>query len=305
MPFAREMSPWDRSPLPSKERLRRLYRRAWVRGSYWGDFLASIAAPVRRDGAPDRLLDAGCGRGEMRHHMARQGAKVDYYGVDLGLGDETWTCRVTAVADLHRLPFADDSMDKAVCSQVLEHVDDPGVVLSQLARVVRPGGRVFLSVPFLWHMHQMPQDRFRFNRCTLEHMFAKVGLVPDEIRPMGGYFTAAAYMASLFPGMVTRRSRVVGMALDRAWKAAEWVTSPVAHALDALDVDPELTIGYFVQATKPGAARDATGDVYACPRCYRGLPDWTCAVCGSYPVDGGIPHLLAAEAKSVSRFAAV
>src|SRR5882757_784407 len=144
--------------MTSLEKMKRFYLRATVLGSYWADHREAWLRPTRTDGQPDRVLDAGCGRGEILGEFKRFGVDVDYYGVDLGVGDPTWKFRVSAVADLHDLPFKSGSFDKIICSQVLEHVDDPQTVLGELGRVLRPGGRMYLSVPFLWHLHQEPFD---------------------------------------------------------------------------------------------------------------------------------------------------
>src|SRR3984957_9352274 len=113
--FARESSPFVKG-ISSRERLRRAYRRAFVLGTFWGDFQDSFLAPTRESGGIDRVLDAGCGQGETLELFRKMGVQVDYYGVDLAVGDPTWTFRVSAIADLHHLPFKNDSFDKIVCN---------------------------------------------------------------------------------------------------------------------------------------------------------------------------------------------
>jgi SAM-dependent methyltransferase/uncharacterized protein YbaR (Trm112 family) len=299
MSFAREASPFA-SQLPPIERLRRAYRRAFIVGTYWGDFQASFLAPTRADGRPDRVLDAGCGRGEVPALFRRYDVPLDYYGVDLAVGDPTWQFRVTAIADLHRLPFRDGSFDKVVCSQVLEHVDDPIRVFGELARVVRPGGRVFLSLPFIWHLHQEPFDRFRFSVHALRQMTEKYGMIEDEIRPMGGYFSTLRYLLnhgwtvwSQFPKPIAAVIR----AIDRPRAIFDrWAIAPVAYALDQLDRSPKITLGYFIQLTKPGNMTELPPDPYCCPECRQSFvrlaDSWTCSGCrASYAVSSGVPVL--------------
>ena len=300
--FAREASPFA-AGLPPLVRLRRAYRRAFVEGTFWGDFQESYLAPTRVAGAPDRVLDAGCGQGETLELFRRLHVPVDYYGVDLAVGDPTWKFRVTAIADLHRLPFKDGSFDKIICNTVLEHVDDPTLVFSEFARVIRPGGRIFMSVPFVWHLHQEPFDRFRFTVHALRHLVAKHGLVEDEIRPMGGYFSVLRYLlnrSSLVWSQVPQPLRAVLSRLERARAAVDrWALAPIFFALDQLDRSPKLTLGYFVQASKPGTAPDAPVDPYCCPACrgtFERAPDtWRCSDClTSYPIDAGVPVLSSA-----------
>lgn len=72
---------------------------------------------------------------------------------------------VSLVGDAHRLPFADNSIDSLIFQAVLEHVHDPRSVIAEVARVLKPGGYLYLEVPFLQGFHADPHD---FQRYTLE-----------------------------------------------------------------------------------------------------------------------------------------
>ena len=139
----------------------------------------------------DRVLDLGCGEG--RHVIAAYlAAEVDAIGVDLSLADLK-NALVKAVdfladsavgeqrslglasADALRLPFADDSFDKVICSEVLEHIPDYRAALAEIRRVLKPGGLVCASVPRRWPekicwalsdaYHQVPGGHLRIFRA--------------------------------------------------------------------------------------------------------------------------------------------
>lgn len=281
--------------------LRRLNSRVRVLGTHWGGYQEAFLKPVRSDGRPDRVLDAGCGRGEVLAEFRRVGVTVDYFGVDLGVGDPSWEFRVTAVADLHRLPFSDAVFDKVICTEVLEHVDQPDVVFAELSRVLRPGGKLFLAVPFVWHTHQEPFDRYRFSRHVLELLAKNNGLDIEKLEPAGGYFTVLRYMLNHptfindwpepFRSLARLQHKVLGT-FDRT------IGAPLFYLLDQLDRSKKLTIGYFLHAVKQGPVDGVLlDDAYRCPECSRGNFQraenvWTCDECAeSFAVRSGVPDL--------------
>jgi uncharacterized protein YbaR (Trm112 family) len=77
---------------------------------------------------------------------------------------------VDVVADAHRLPMVDGSIDTVICKAVLEHVESPQRVMAEIARVLRPGGLVYLDVPFLFIDHAYPQDFARFTRAGVRQL---------------------------------------------------------------------------------------------------------------------------------------
>jgi ubiquinone/menaquinone biosynthesis C-methylase UbiE len=112
----------------------------------------------------DVVLDLGCGEG--RHVIsAYVEANVHSFGVDLCLDDlkttrDKWVDFAEpdnenksfglASADALHLPFADDTFDKVICSEVLEHIPDYNGALAEIERVLKPGGLFCASVPRRW-----------------------------------------------------------------------------------------------------------------------------------------------------------
>ena len=91
-----------------------------------------------------RLLDFGCGDGRHTREALRRGAAV----VALDRGAITGTEGAAAVrGDGLRLPFPDGTFDRVIAAEVLEHVPDDRTAMAELARVLRPGGLVAVTVP--------------------------------------------------------------------------------------------------------------------------------------------------------------
>lgn len=96
----------------------------------------------------DRVLDIGCGAGNMLEHIDAHRTGIDLSPTMLErarakIGNDVDLEKMSATA----LDFPDASFDKVICSEVIEHVLDPNAVLSEIARVLRPGGLAALSIP--------------------------------------------------------------------------------------------------------------------------------------------------------------
>lgn len=112
--------------------------------------------------AGDRLLDLGCGFGRHAFEALRRGARVvacdmavpelvetrAVFGAMQVSGESPPGVLACAVnGDATRLPFADDSFDRIIASEVMEHVPDDLVALDELTRVLRPGGTIAVTIP--------------------------------------------------------------------------------------------------------------------------------------------------------------
>ncbi len=74
-------------------------------------------------------------------------------------------------ADLCQLPFADESLDGLLCEMVLEHVPDARGAIREFHRVLKPGGRLYVAIPFLWPYHASPGDYWRWTTSGMEREF--------------------------------------------------------------------------------------------------------------------------------------
>jgi cyclopropane fatty-acyl-phospholipid synthase-like methyltransferase len=150
-----------------------------------------------------RLLDMGCGGGRHAFAAMKRGAHVvalDYSEGDLKdvrntigamlvereiSADLPWA---TVNGDARCLPFADESFDRVVASEVLEHLWDLDAAIAQLVRVLKPGGRIAVTVPTRWpervcwaldaNYHDTPGGHVRiFRQHELEQKLEAAGLI--------------------------------------------------------------------------------------------------------------------------------
>jgi SAM-dependent methyltransferase len=104
-------------------------------------------------------------------------------------------------ADVIALPFRAGAFDAVKATEILEHVPDPAAALRECARVLRSGGHLVMTAPFLERLHGDPGDYARFTDTMWAHLLDEAGLRPVRIAPQGGYFT---HLAGLVRFLVLR-----------------------------------------------------------------------------------------------------
>lgn len=215
------------------------------------DELVAQAAQAARPG--ERLLDAGAGEGRYKARFDH----LRYIGVDLAIGDATWDyAGLDVVGDLIRLPFGDGAFDLALCLEVLEHLPEPQQVLAELARVLRPGGRLFFSVPMSWHQHQKPHDYYRYTSFGLRYLLDRAGFDVEDVRPTGGYFwflSIQFQMLSLwvFPARQGRWLRLALLPLKVVVQLVFFLLLPLlCYYLDGLDRQKDQTMAWTGTAVR-------------------------------------------------------
>jgi SAM-dependent methyltransferase len=137
-----------------------------------------------------RVIDVGCGMQPYRHLLGK--GVVEYVGVDRQGALTNPTIEGTAEA----LPAADASFDVVLCTMVLEHVVDPRRVLAEARRVLKPNGRVVLTVPGVWPAHEVPHDYWRFTKFGLQQLMQEFEL-EGAISTLGGLWSVVGQMAVL------------------------------------------------------------------------------------------------------------
>jgi 2-polyprenyl-6-hydroxyphenyl methylase/3-demethylubiquinone-9 3-methyltransferase len=153
-------------------------------------WLAARLRERRGDGAS--VLDVGCGAGFLSNHLAREGFEVS--GIDASpesiavatRHDESRSVRYQ-IGDALALPYADASFDAVCAMDFLEHVEDPGTVIRECSRILRPGGVFFFHTfnrnPLAWLVVIKGVEWFVKNTPRDMHVL-RLFIRPDELRSM-------------------------------------------------------------------------------------------------------------------------
>ena len=204
------------------------------------------------DEIPSGSIVVDAGAGQCRYKEAFPHTK--YFGLDMVIGDNDWDySNLDAVGNLLRMPIKDSCVDAVVCICVLEHIAEPVQFLSEINRILKKNGKLFLSVPQGYGEHQMPHDYFRFSSPGLAYIFNKAGFTIQFIRPMGGYFYFIGSLLKIFPYIISNsiHNRLLNRMLSVPLKIIfEYLIPYVCFYLDRLDKGKGITLFYGCYVTK-------------------------------------------------------
>jgi len=212
--------------------------------------------------AHGRLLDVGCGDKPWESVFA--GVVEEHVGLDVAGARGS---RADVVYDGSEIPFGDGAFDTVLSNQVLEHVPDPRALWAEMVRVLRPGGRLIVTVPFSFRLHAEPDDYWRFTPHALRQLCDESGLRVEVLEPRGGLWLVIGHKLATFLAFDAGRLRVQAQAAGsttyepppaegpRWWALpvvvpALLVVAAMARWLDRMDPRRGDTLGYLLVAAK-------------------------------------------------------
>lgn len=151
------------------------------------DRFASEAGRSLRSGT--RMLDAGAGDSPYRQHFQH----VVYEAADSCTRPQHKYEYVHYKCNLTSIPVESERYDLVLCTQVLEHVPHPLILLRELHRVLKPDGKLWISAPLMFEEHEVPYDFYRYTQYGWKFMMHDAGFNIERIEWVQGYFGTLAY----------------------------------------------------------------------------------------------------------------
>ncbi len=155
--------------------------------------------------AKGTLLDVGCGRMPYKNMFLLSVNK--YIGLDhpevakLYKGEE----KPDILADATKIPLSDSSSDTITCFQVLEHLPEPQEALKEIARVLKPGGKLILSTVQAYPLHDEPHDYYRYTKYALKNLLKNVHLKVIKVETEGNIFTLIFQSFNIYLMLILKR----------------------------------------------------------------------------------------------------
>lgn len=146
-----------------------------------------------------KLLDVGCGKMPYKQYILENSEINEYIGLDIDTAleydkavkpDYTW--------DGNNIPFENNSYDVILATEVLEHCPNPTSIISEMYRVLKKDGIILITVPFLWPLHEVPYDEYRYTPFALKRIFKDAGFQNITINAGGGWNASLAQMLGLW-----------------------------------------------------------------------------------------------------------
>ena len=191
-----------------------------------------------------RLLDAGAGPCPYKYLFIHAHYEATDFIDPHGLLN--FTC------SLDKIPRKAGTYDVVLLTEVLEHVEYPQKVINEINRILKKGGKLFLTTPQQYMLHQKPYNFYYFTRYGLESLLKNAGFKSYSIRSMGGYFWTLGDLIK-FNSVLTQYKRwfFIYYPLKLVeWPLTQLIIPFILFHLDWLDKQRDWTMGYTVEAIK-------------------------------------------------------
>lgn len=190
-----------------------------------------------------KIIDIGAGICQYENYFKN----LKYFSQDIENNPQK---SIDYIGNIETLPS--DSFDYILCTQVLEHLEDPNLAFKNFHRILKKNGKVFLTTIMTFEAHSIPNDYFRFTQYGLRYLAKQNGFRVIKINPQGGRFLVLAKeLQVLWPRLIKKKEIIWLYYL--IFSLPLFIFNLILFLLDFLDKDKNLTLNYeciFSKITK-------------------------------------------------------
>jgi ubiquinone/menaquinone biosynthesis C-methylase UbiE len=145
------------------------------------------------------LVDLGCGEQPYKQYILDNNPNVKkYICVDINFNTIHQSVKPDIYWDGKKIPIKSNTVDTVISTEFFEHISNIEVVLKEIHRILKKGGVLFFTVPFIWPLHEVPYDQYRYTPYSLTRHFNNSKFLKIEILPMSGHNAALAQMLCIW-----------------------------------------------------------------------------------------------------------
>ncbi len=164
-----------------------------------------------------KLLDIGCGIKPFKQYTSK--IVTEHIGLDHAESPHG-SNHVDIIGLADDLPFEPDSFDTVLMTQVIEHIENPSRVFREINRILKPNGKLIVSWPFLYPIHEAPRDFYRYTKYEM-HYFAKdARLEVIELNAVSGFWVSWYSFLSIY---LFGKSKVIYLLLSPFLLPLKWI----------------------------------------------------------------------------------
>ena len=191
-----------------------------------------------------RILDAGAGPCPYKQFFSH----CKYESTDFV---DTHKC-LDFVCLLDNVPRKSETYEAVLSTEVLEHVEYPQKAINEFYRILKKGGKLFLTTPQAWRIHQAPHNYFYFTHYGLQSLLKNAGFTKYNIVPMGGYFWFLADVIRFnnLLEQINKKNPLHIVLAILGYPFTQILIPLILFHLDFLDKKRDWTMGYTVEAIK-------------------------------------------------------
>ena len=194
------------------------------------------------------------GQFDIEREVAARNLRVTYINLDPATGPDI-------VADACAIPLPDHSLDCVLLAEIIEHLPDPACALGEAARLLRPGGLLLATAPFLYPIHPDPIDVGRYTPHWWQTTLEGLGFGSVEIEPQGRYFSVLVDMLRAWACWAEQTGAWPPGIRQPAMGFLTWARETAAaldddHAMTRHEFFGSFTTGFGVRAIKAEQSGD-------------------------------------------------